>query len=191
MARRGAARGRGRGGDGIQAARPARAGVAAGALAVGTALAAYPALAADRLGWPLAATGVLGLLVLAWGALGSAAALPWALLLFGGAYAGSLFLPDDGPDPAAPVVAAGLIAVAELAYWAQELRAPTADEPGIVARRVLVVTGVAAAALVAAALVFTATALPLSGGLAWDAVGVGAAVAAFLLVARLARRPER
>jgi hypothetical protein len=156
---------------------------------VAIALAAAPALRADRLGGLLAVAGALAVLVLGYGlARGRAAPVPWTLVLLGAAYTGSLFLPDDGIDIRAPLVAAGFLLLAELSYWTLELRTPVSPEPGMLARRTLLVTAAALGALVTGGIALAATAIPLGGGLLADLLGVVAAVAALAVVARLAQR---
>jgi hypothetical protein len=193
VARRRAARVPGRGGDGIQAARPPRARLAAAAAAIALAslLAAAIALRADRLGGLLASVGALAVLSLAYGVLrGRAWTVPWALLLLGGAYAGSLFLSSPDVDREAPLVAAGFLLVAELAYWSLELRTPISPEPGMLGRRAALIVAAALGALVVASVAIVATAISLGGGVLVDLLGVAAAVAALVVVARLAQREQ-
>jgi hypothetical protein len=118
------------------------------------------------------------------------ALLPWSLVLLGTAYVVSLELrPDEGTiDAAAPLVGAGLLALAELAYWSLELRGPGREERRLLARRGAALVGLALLSLLLGTLVVTLTAVPLGGGAAWDAVGVAAAAAALALILRLARR---
>jgi hypothetical protein len=122
---------------------------------------------------------------------GRAWALPWALVFLGAAYAGSLFLPDRGVDRQAPLVAAGFLLLAELSYWALELRTPVSPEPGMLSRRAVVVATAGLGALVVASVAVVATAIPLGGGVLVDLVGVAAAVAALAVVARLAQRERQ
>jgi hypothetical protein len=165
---------------------------AAAAVAVGCALAAYPALKADRLGWVLAAGGLLAVVPLAGGlALGSGGWIPWAVLGLGTEYAASLFLPEGRVDGGAPLVAAGLLLTAELASWSVELRTPVDAEPVVVARRAALILAAGCAAVPLAAGVLAATALPLGGGVGWDAVGVAAALGAGALLAVLSRSRSR
>jgi hypothetical protein len=134
---------------------------------------------------------VLALVVLAYGVVfGRPAAVPWALLLLGTAYTGSLYLPDRGIDTHAPLVAAGFLLLAELAYWSLELRTPIGPEPGMLPRRTLTVIAAALGALVVAGIAIAATAIDVGGGLLADLLGVVAAVAAIAVVARLAQRGQ-
>ena len=148
-------------------------------------------LAADRLPEIPAAIALGGGLLLGAALMGGwTALLPWSLVLLGAAYVASLELrPDAGAiDAAAPLVGAGLLAVAELAYWSIELRGPGREERRLLARRAAAVVGLALASLLLGAVVVTLTAVPLGGGVVWDAVGVAAAAAALTLILRLARR---
>ena len=136
-----------------------------------------------------AAAGVAAAVVLAAGlALRFAPAVPVALVLLAGAYAALLGHEVDGLDTRAPVVAAALFAVAELAYWSLELRGAVADEPGTYLRRAallaVMLAGVVAIGIVLLAVVEAVSA----GGLAVELVGAAAAVAAVALVALAARR---
>jgi hypothetical protein len=152
-------------------------------------LAATAALGAGELSGLLAVVGGAGVLALAYGVLlGRSWPVPWGLMLLGGAYAGSLFLPERGVDREAPLVAACFLLVAELAYWALELRTPVSPEPGMLTRRATLVAAAAFGALPVAAVVVAATAIPLGAGVLVDLLGVAAAVAAFAVVARLAQR---
>jgi hypothetical protein len=135
----------------------------------------------------IAATAVLLLALALVG--GWAGLLPWPLVLLGAAYVASLELRPDGStiDGAAPLVGAGLLALAELAYWSLELRGPGREERRLLARRGAALVGLALLSLLLGTLVVTLTAVPLGGGAAWDAVGVAAAAAALALILRLAR----
>jgi hypothetical protein len=158
-------------------------------LLLALALAAAAPLRADRLGGLLACVGALGVVFLAYGlARGRSWAVPWSLLALGAAYAGSLFLPERGIDREAPLVAAGFVLLAELAYWTLELRSPLAPEPGMMARRASLVAAAGVGALVVAAVVAVATVVELGEGVLADLLGVAAAVAALAIVARLAQR---
>ena len=91
-------------------------------------------------------------------------------------------------DAAAPLVGAGLLVVAELAYWSLELRGPGYEESRVVARRLGALAALAFLSIVLGAFVVVLTAAPLGGGLAWDAVGVAAAGGTLAIVAWLAHR---
>ena len=161
-------------------------------MALAVALAAAPALRADRLAGLLACVGAVGVAGFVYSLLrGSAGAVPWVVVVLGGAYAGSLFLPERGIDRDAPLVAAGFVVLAELGYWTLELRTPLSPEPGMLGRRGVLVAAAGIGALVVAAVAIVATAIPLGGGVMGDLVGVVAAVGALAVVAALADRGRR
>jgi hypothetical protein len=151
-------------------------------------LAAFGALAAERLEWLLAGTGAVGVL-------GLAAALVLrlpglvapALVVLGGEYAGLFLVRNETVDVRAPLYGVGLLLVAELAFAALELRAGKA-EPGLLARRAALVAALALGGVLAGAVVLAAATVPLEGGVGLEAVGVVAAVGALLLLGRLAAR---
>jgi hypothetical protein len=90
-------------------------------------------------------------------------------------------------DPWTPAYAAGLLLVAELAWWSIEPRVAASSEIGVVLRRLAAVVGMCAAGAVVAALIVVAAGSPLSGGVELELVGVAAAVGALAVVAGLAR----
>lgn len=147
---------------------------------------------ADRLVGLLAFVGAVGVAGFAYALVrGRAWAAPWALVLLGTAYAGSLFAPERGIDREAPLVAAGFLLLAELTYWTLELRTPVDPEPGMLARRTALVAAAALGALLVAAVAVAATEIRLGGGLAGDLLGIAAAIAALAVIARLAERSRR
>ena len=176
-----AARAGDRGGERIPTLRTKRALTAAGALLLLAAVGASSALQADVFRTLLAVAGAASLVALAVGLAGRwSPLLQFGLSLAVGAYAVSLL--DRGEvDQRAPLVAAALLAVGELAY--------TSIEPP--ARRVwpFSVGMVAAAAGVGALLLGVAG---LGGGQVRDlAIGVLAAAGALAIVARLASTASR
>ena len=124
--------------------------------------------------------------------LGLALAARWpeavavALALLGGQYGLWLSLRGGEIDTRAPLVAAGLLVVAELAYEALER---SVAQPGreLVARRALHLAVLAAASVGVGAVILAAAAVPLEGGVYLTALGVAAAALAFALLARLSR----
>jgi hypothetical protein len=189
MERGQAPRVRPRGGDGIQAPRALRPWLApaAGAVAVALPLAVAPAAAADGPERLVGAAGILGVLLLAVGlAVPWALLVPWALVALGAEYAVSLTLRGEEVDTRSPLYGAGLLLVAELAYWALELRRSARPEGDVALLRVLGTIGAAAGAIVVGALVLAATAVDLGSGVVLEVVGVAGAVAVLGLVARLA-----
>jgi hypothetical protein len=132
------------------------------------------------------AVGLLGALVTAV-ALVRPAVLGVALCVSVGAYALQLALDDPSLDARAAVVAVVLLVVGELVGWARELAGTTVDEPGGAWRRPI---WIATVALVALALAWGLLALvdfARVEGLAVEVVGALAALAALVLMRRVAR----
>lgn len=131
----------------------------------------------------------VGMLILV-GALvfGSARLLPLPFVLLGGAYAVYLVVDDVPLDPSAPVLAAGLFMSAELAYWSLEERESFRGEPGETLRRIAVLAGLGAAALLASGALLALADIAATRGLAIDLVGATAAAAVLGLVTVYARR---
>lgn len=140
----------------------------------------------DRLAPVVAAVGVLALVVLA-GALAGrwAGLLPWALALAGAEYASFLVIREGTIDGYAPLYGAGLLLVAELAYWSVERGVPTGD--GLLLRRASLVAAAVLAAGGLGGVILTMAELSVHGGLGLEILGVAAAVAALAVLARLAR----
>lgn len=157
---------------------------------MGAVLAAYPAAEPARLRELVVASGVLALgLLLASLSFGWAAGIAWTLVLLAGEYAGALAANDQTVvDPGAPLYAAGLLLLAELAYWSLELRGRGREEHRVVVRRLTALGALAFGSVVLGAFVVVVTAAPLGGGLVWDVIGVGAAAGTLAILARLARR---
>jgi hypothetical protein len=151
---------------------------------------AYPIAIAGRGRDLVAAAGVLGLgVLLASLAFARPSGVAWALVLLAGEYGGALAAGEDtSVDAAAPLYAGGLLVLAELAYWSLELRGRGREERRVAVRRLTAVTALAICSVVVGAVVVVVTAVPLGGGLVWDAVGVAAAVGTLAIVALLARR---
>jgi hypothetical protein len=189
VAGRDVARGCARGGEGIQALRPARARLITGAGSVATvaAVAAYAATAGGTLAIVGASLAAAGALVLAVGViLRLSLFVPWAVLLAGAGYlAGREH--HTVVDGFAALVGAGLLLAAELASWSIEHEARIHEErPLVVRQSLLLAVLVAGSALVGFVLV-GASAVATSTGLVLSAVGVGAAVASVSIVLRLLR----
>lgn len=117
-------------------------------------------------------------------------AVAWSLLLLGAEYALWLTERSGGVDTRAPLYAAGLLLVAELAFDGLE-RTVVRPEPEVAARRGLQLALLAVGAVGAGAVVLAVATLPVGGSVALTAVGVGAAVTALVLVSRLAAPPTR
>ena len=125
---------------------------------------------------------LLGALLFSW-----PAPIPSAIVLLAAGYAGSLFLGHPQLDVSAPLVAGGLVLVAELAYLALELRPAVVAERGLLLRRSVVIGALALGSTAAGGAVLGAGALPAGGNLAWEAIGVAAAVGVVAVLTRLAR----
>jgi hypothetical protein len=130
----------------------------------------------------VAVVALVAALVLGWPRL-----VPVAFGLLGGAYA--LYLSVDGAplDGTAPAFAAGVLVVAELAYWSLEERDEVHAEPGEGLRRLGFVALMGASALLLSGGVLALADVARTRGLAVDVLGASAA-AAVLLVVLLARR---
>ena len=117
---------------------------------------------------------------------GRSIVVPWALLALGAAAAASF---ADGGDPArAPLFAAGLIAVGELSYWSLETRLSRPASPGIVARRLALLSAIVAGSIAIGAVLVSVARIDAGGGLALEAAGVAAAVALAAAMLALSRR---
>ena len=108
----------------------------------------------------------------------------WGLGLFGAEYALYLRLHGGAVDSRSPAVAAALILVAELAYFAVRGGLEGADRPLVVRVVGATAAAVAGAALLADLLLVASGSA--SGNLAVEAAGVLAAVLAVALVVRVA-----
>lgn len=102
------------------------------------------------------------------------------LALVGTGY--GLSLVGKGLDPAASLFAGGLVAVAELAYWALEPGAAVRIRRSATARRALLSGSIALATVFIGALLLSVVSAPVRGGAAFGVLGV-AAIAATLAVA--------
>jgi hypothetical protein len=129
-----------------------------------------------------AASAALALAVLA----RREAGVVWATGIAAGAYAAALGVAGGPTDPGAPLVAAGLVAAAEVGQWAVELGRPAVVAPGIARHRAATILRLAAAGA-GAAWVLLLVSDAGSGGLGMTAAGLVAAAAAMVLVTRLAR----
>ena len=159
------------------------------AVACAVALAALPlARASDAMaeaGVRIAAIGVVALIaavVLGWPSL-----VPLSLVALGGLYAAQLAIDDKPLDAAAPLLAAGVLVTAELAYWSIDERDGVKEEPGETLRRVAFVALLGLATLFVAATLLTLVDAVRARGLAVDLIGAAAAAAALLAVVAAAR----
>jgi hypothetical protein len=146
-------------------------------------------LSAGDLPGPTGVAVAAGLAVLLGGLVlrrGTLATLGLALL--GAGY--GISLAGKGLDPAAPLFAGGLVATAELAFWALEPGAAVRIGRAATGRRALAVAAVVFGAILSGALLLAAVYEPLRGGAALGVAGI-AAVAAIVAVAVVLARSLR
>ena len=152
------------------------------ALAVRLSAADYPGLAAVA---SLAGVALLaGGLVLRRGPVATV-----GLMLLGAGYA--LGLVGKGLDPAAGLFAGGLVAVAELAYWALEPGAAVRLGRAATGRRLLVVGSVVLGSTLASTLLLVAVSDPVGGGAGLGIAGIAALGTIAVVAAVLARSLRR
>lgn len=152
---------------------------------VAGALGAAVVLRADQWRLELLVACGVAVLLLAGALLGSTSLVPWPLVVLAGAYA--FGLGGGAIDQWSPIVAAGFLVVAELAYWSLELRGRVEDAERINERRAGLVVALGLGTIALGGLIFAATSVPLGTGVVVDLVGVAAAVGAVAVVASLAR----
>jgi peptidoglycan/LPS O-acetylase OafA/YrhL len=114
--------------------------------------------------------------------------LPVGITGVGAAYAVALSFRSGTVDPRAPFVAAGLFLAAECAYWSLGSSAGRPDRRTVARRLLLACAGAVAAALVGALVLVAAS--DSTRGVAFEAVGVAAALAILLLVAAISSRTK-
>jgi hypothetical protein len=115
-------------------------------------------------------------------------AIPAALILLGAPYVAVLGFEVDALDERAPIVAAALLVVAELAYWSLELRGTLADEPGTYLRRLSLLALVVVGTIVGGTAILALVAEVGTRGTAVDVAGAAAALGALALLAVAASR---
>ena len=146
-------------------------------------------LRSDRLGPLVGAIGLVAVAFLVVALVGRYAGfLPWALALAGAEYGAFLLLREGSIDGYAPIYAAGLLLVAELAYWSIERPVPGFPGEGLTFRRGSLLLASCVAAGGVSGLILAMGELSIHGGLWLEALGVAAAVGAVALLARLARQ---
>jgi hypothetical protein len=135
--------------------------------------------------------GAVAFLVLAAAlVLGLPSLVPVAVALAGVVYALELAIDDAPLDVAAPVVAAGLLLAAELAYWSLDERERAAGDPGQGLRRAAFVALLGLASLLVAGVLLGIVYDARARGLALDLVGALAAAAVLVTVLVTARREQ-
>ena len=117
-----------------------------------------------------------------------AAALSVAVAILGSEYVALLGFEGEALDTRAPVVAAALLAVAELGYWSLELRRPVADEAGTSLRRLGLLAGLLVGVVALGVVLLVLVEAVSAGGPAIDLLGAAAAIGALALLALAARR---
>ena len=148
---------------------------------------AFAALGAGELLALVAALGAVATAVLAAGLWRRRSiVVPWALLALGTAAA--LSFAEDADPARSPLYAAGLLAVGELSYWSLETRLSQPVTTGIAARRIALLSGLAAGSIAVGAVLVSVARVEPGGGLPLEAAGVGAAVALAAAVLVLSRR---
>ena len=121
--------------------------------------------------------------------LGWSSLVPVSVGLLGAAYAIHLALDDPALDARAPLLAAGLLLAAELAYWSvaelQKVRTDAREQ----FRRLAVVVLLALAGLAVGAVLLAVADLVRTRGLAVDLLGASAAAGALALILLARRSP--
>lgn len=110
---------------------------------------------------------------------------PWPLVILAALYAWTLG--GGEVDQWSPVYAGAFLTIAELAYWSVELRGRAQDSERLTERRAALVVVLGLLGVACGGLVLAATSLDIGRGVGVDLLGAAAAVAALVLVARLAR----
>ena len=114
--------------------------------------------------------------------------IPAAIVVLAAPYVAALGFEIDGIDTRAPLLAALLFVVAELAYWSLELRGTLADEPGTYLRRVALLAALAVVTIAGGTVMLALVERVAARGVAIDLVGAVAAVGAIALLALAAVR---
>ena len=112
-----------------------------------------------------------------------------ALAALGSAYVALLLIDEPPLDTRAAGVAAALVVIGELVGWTRELGGATRDEPGNAWRRPAWIAGAGIGALGLAWVLLAVADLARVEGLAIEAVGAVAALAALLVVRRSLASP--
>jgi hypothetical protein len=175
----------------MQAADRARTRLATGVATVtlATVLALVPLASTQAPRAPLAWLGALAVLLAAGAAWRFVSLAGAAVAILAVEYGLSLYHQRGPVDARAPLFAAGLLLLVELAYWSAESHRLVRDDRAVLAFRVAVLAVVALAAITLGALILLAAALPLAGSVARLALGVAAASTVLAMIAALSRRP--
>jgi hypothetical protein len=109
--------------------------------------------------------------------------IPAAIVLLAAPYVAVLGFEVDGLDTRAPLIAALLFTVAELADWSLELRGTLADEPGTYLRRLALLAALAMGTIAGGTVVLVVAEQVAADGPAFEIAGAAAAVGAIALLA--------
>jgi hypothetical protein len=163
---------------------------AAGALAIAVVLGLLPAaFGAERIGL-LAALGGIAVITTLIALAGNVAAIWWSIATLGAEYA--IFVFGREPiDVRAPIVGAGLIALAELVQWSLRARVSVSDEIGMSVRQLVDLAALWLGSLALGSLVLAVGDLGGQGGLELTIAGVIASGGTLGLVLVLSRRHPR
>jgi hypothetical protein len=178
----------------MAAPRPARVRVATGAAALAVAALTAVVLAVRPSDTPASLRAIAGIgagaVLLAALAAAAASAVAPALVLLGLEYGLSLIGRGNALDLAAPLVAALLLLVAELAWWSVDAAAPIRAEPPVLRGHVARLAALVVGSGVASVVVLMAATVPTPG---WaQPVGMSAALAALIVpIALLGRSPPQ
>jgi hypothetical protein len=178
VAGRSPARGTARGGERIQAPRPARVAAAAGAVAAYVGVVADAVARAGSTAEFLAPAAGLGAVLLVAALVDGGRGLGAALWLGAGTYVAFVIHVEHDVDATAPLAAVLLLLCGELSAWSLDERWPIRSEAGLAWRRGAAVGALAFAGLVVAAVVVALSAVSPGHGLAWTIAGAAAAVGA-------------
>jgi hypothetical protein len=160
-------------------------GIATVALAAALALA--PLVSTQVPASPLAWLGALGVLLAAGAAWRYPSLGGGAVAVLATEYGLSLYHQRELVDARAPLFAAGLLLLAELAFWSAESHGSLRDDRRVVVHRLGVLAVVALATVAFGALILIAAELPLEGPVARLGLGVAAASTVIALIAALSR----
>jgi hypothetical protein len=164
-------------------------GLATVALAAALALAPLASTRAPRT--PLAWLGAVAVLLAAGAAWRFVSLAGMAAAILAIEYGLSLYHQRGPVDARAPLFAAGLLLLVELAYWSAESHRLVRDGRAVIGFRLTVLAMVALGAVALGALILLAAELPLAGPVARLALGVVAASTVLALIAALSRRTPR
>lgn len=138
----------------------------------------------------LLATGIASAVLAGAIVLRAPVAIPGALGVLAAPYVALVAFETEALDSRAPIVAALLFVIAELAYWSLELRGALADEAGTYLRRLSVLAVLALATVIGGTAVLALVAAVGARGTGVDVVGAAAALVAVALLALAASRRD-